>query len=99
MNQIGLLALLRKVKELYPNKNIWCFSGYDFEKDIVSDMCIKWPETSEILSYLDVLVDGKFIEELKSAKLIFKGSSNQRTILVQDSLKSGKIITWSPVVF
>lgn len=98
VNQIGLLPLLRKVKEVYPNKSIWCFSGYEFDKDIVSLMCKKWPETSEILSYLDVLVDGKFIEELKSAKLIFKGSSNQRTILVQDSLKSGKIITWSPAV-
>lgn len=96
VNQIGLLPLLRKVKEVYPDKNIWCFSGYDFEKDILLEMCEKWPETSEILTYLDVLVDGKFIEELKSAKLFFKGSSNQRTILVQESLKNGRIITWSP---
>ena len=52
------------------------------------------PETKEILSYIDVMVDGKFIEELKNVNLRFKGSSNQRTILVQESLKAGKIINF-----
>lgn len=93
-NQIGILPLLRRVKEVYPNKNIWCFSGYDFEKDILNRMCIEFKETKEILSYIDILVDGKFKEDLKDLTLRFKGSSNQRIIMVQESLKSGKIVLW-----
>lgn len=93
-NQIGILPLLRRVKEVYPNKNIWCFSGYDFEKDILNRMCIEFKETKEFLSYIDILVDGKFKEDLKDLTLRFKGSSNQRIIMVQESLKSGKIVLW-----
>lgn len=52
----------------------------------------KWPETRALLSYFDVMVDGKFVEELKSLSLRFKGSSNQRTIDVQKSLKEGKVV-------
>lgn len=91
-NQIGLLPLLRRVKNELPDKNIWCFSGYLFDEDIVGRMCVEWEETKEMLSYIDVLVDGEFKEELKSMLLRFKGSSNQRTILVQESLAAGKII-------
>lgn len=91
-NQIGLLPLLRRVKASYPDKNIWCFSGYLFDKEICGEMCKKWPETQEMLSYLDVLVDGEFIQERKSLLLQFKGSDNQRTILVQESLKAGEIV-------
>lgn len=91
-NQQGLLPLLRKIDEVYPDKDIWCFTGYDFDKDVVEHMLKSWPETAEFLSYIDVLVDGPFIEELKSVALRFKGSSNQRTIDVQASLKAGKTI-------
>lgn len=91
-NQIGLLPLLRRVKASYPDKNIWCFSGYLFDKEICGEMCKKWPETQEMLSYLDVLVDGEFMQERKSLLLQFKGSDNQRTILVQESLKAGEIV-------
>ena len=59
-------------------------------------MCKEWPETMELLSYLDVLVDGKFVEELKDLTLRFKGSSNQRTILVQPSLKEDRVVLWDP---
>ena len=95
-NQKGLLPLAKKVKETYPDKTIWCFTGYDFEKEIIGQMCNKWPETSEFLSYIDVLVDGRFVESLKDLNLHFKGSSNQRTIMVQESLKEGKIVLWNP---
>ncbi len=95
-NQTGLLPLLRKVKEVYPDKTIWCFSGYDFETDILGRMLPEWPETKEFLSFLDVLVDGRFVEELKSPSLVFKGSSNQRTILVQESLSEGSLALWEP---
>ncbi|MDO5381737.1 MAG: anaerobic ribonucleoside-triphosphate reductase activating protein [Eubacteriales bacterium] len=91
-NQQGLLPLLRAVKKEFPDKDIWCFSGYLFDKDICERMCKEYEETSEMLSYIDVLVDGKFIEELKDLMLKFKGSSNQRTILVQESLKTGSIV-------
>jgi anaerobic ribonucleoside-triphosphate reductase activating protein len=91
-NQKGLLPLLRKVKEKLPEKNIWCYTGYTFDKDIVEGMCKKWDETSEFLSYLDVIVDGKFEEEKKDIKLRFRGSSNQRIIDVKKSLKENKAI-------
>lgn len=89
-NQIGLLPLLSAVKEAYPDKSIWCFSGYLFDTDILDNMCKKWSETKEMLSYIDVLVDGKFEEALKNLNLKFKGSENQRTILVPESLAAGK---------
>lgn len=91
-NQPAVLALLKRVRETYPGKSIWLFSGYDYEKDMLERMVKEIPETREILSCLDVLVDGEFIEELKNLSLRFKGSSNQRTILVQESLKSGKVV-------
>ena len=90
VNQKGLLPLLRKVKEKFPEKNIWCYSGYTFEKDILDKMCKSWEETPELLSYIDVLVDGKFEEDKKDIKLRFRGSSNQRIIDVQKSLKERK---------
>lgn len=88
-NQLGLLPLLREVKKNFPQKDIWCFTGYLFDQDILDQMCPKWPETRELLSYIDVLVDGKFIEEQKNLNLYFKGSENQRTILIKESLKKG----------
>lgn len=93
-NQPAVLDLLKKVKENYPEKSVWMFSGYDYEKDMLGRMWEEVPETREILSCIDVLVDGKFVEELKNLSLRFKGSSNQRTILVQESLQAGKIILY-----
>ena len=92
-NQRGLIPLLKAVKENYPAKDIWCFTGYLFDEDIMDKMYDKYPETREMLSYIDVCVDGRFVEELKDMMLKFKGSSNQRTILVQQSLKEGTVIT------
>ncbi len=73
VNQQGLLPLLREVRAKFPEKNIWCYTGYDFEKDIVGTMCREWEETRELLSYIDVIVDGEFVEALKSPSLQFKG--------------------------
>lgn len=102
-NQQGILPLLRRFREKYPrekhdvhHRDVWAFSGYTFESDILDRMCKKWPETPEMLSYIDVLVDGEFHEEEKNLKLIFKGSSNQRTILVPESLESGEVKLWTP---
>ena len=94
VNQQGLLPLARKIREVYPEKSIWCFTGYDFEKDVLGRMINEWPETKELLSYIDVLVDGEFIEAQKDLSLVFKGSANQRHILVQESMKSGSLVLW-----
>lgn len=93
-NQKGLLPLVRQIREVLPQKDIWCFTGFLFDKDIIENMCKKWKETNELLSYIDVLVDGRFVEELKNLNLKFKGSENQRTILVNESLKSGNVILY-----
>ena len=94
VNQQGLLPLARKIREVYPEKSIWCFTGYDFEKDVLGRMINECPETKELLSYIDVLVDGEFIEAQKDLSLVFKGSANQRHILVQESMKSGSLVLW-----
>lgn len=94
VNQQGLLPLLRKVRETYPDKNVWCFTGYDFERDVQGRMMGEWEETEEFFSYIDVLVDGEFQIEKKDLGLTFKGSSNQRTILVQESLRQGQLCLW-----
>ena len=98
VNQQGLLPLLRQFREKLPNKSIWCFTGYDFEKDVLGRMFDEYEETKELFSYIDVLVDGEFIEELKDLSLSFKGSSNQRTILVQESLRSGELVLWDATI-
>ena len=90
-NQEAVVGLLRQVKKAYPNKSIWAFSGYLFEKDILSG---RIGDTAEYLSYLDVLVDGPFIQAKKNLSLRFRGSENQRLIDVPASLRSGETVLW-----
>ena len=90
-NQGSVVQLLRQIKETMPEKSIWAFSGYLFDKDILSG---RLGDTAEYLSYLDVLVDGPFIEAKKNLSLRFRGSENQRLIDVPASLKTGEIILW-----
>ena len=94
-NQEPILDLLRQIKVKYPNKTIWAFSGYLFDKDILSGKLGPWDITREYLSYLDVLVDGPFILEKKDLTLRFRGSSNQRIIDVQASLSNGSVVMWT----
>ena len=89
-NQEGLLPLIKEVKEKYPDKTIWCYTGFDFEKDIVENMAQTNSTTKELLKYIDVVVDGKFVEDLKSPKLRFRGSSNQRILDAQETIKEHK---------
>lgn len=91
-NQTELVKLLKKVRETYPKKDIWCYSGYLFDRDMISGGCVHTDVTDEMLSYIDVLVDGEFKEELKDVTLVFRGSQNQRIIDVQESRKQGKVI-------
>ena len=93
-NQPGLLALSRKIRAAYPGKSIWSFSGYLFDRDILARKLGPWETTRELLSYLDVLVDGPFVASLKNLNLRFRGSSNQRLIDVPASLRTGAVVLW-----
>lgn len=94
VNQEGLLPLLREVKQTYPGKDIWCYSGYLFDQQILGQMCKESEVTKELLSYIDILVDGRFVEEKKNLKIRFRGSENQRIIDVKKSLASGEVVHW-----
>ena len=89
-NQEALAKLVTKVKEKYPNKNIWCYTGFDFEKDIMPE-CITSAVTKQLISNIDVIVDGKFDESKMDRKLKFRGSSNQRIIDVKETLHDNAI--------
>jgi anaerobic ribonucleoside-triphosphate reductase activating protein len=93
INQKGLVPLVNAVKSKFPDKNIWCYTGYDFEKNVLGEMLPKNEYTKDFLSKVDILVDGEFIEEKKITDLRFRGSFNQRKIDVQASLALGKIVT------
>jgi anaerobic ribonucleoside-triphosphate reductase activating protein len=90
-NQDAVVELLRQVKKVYPNKSIWAFSGFLFEKDMLSG---RIGDLAEYLSYLDVLVDGPFIQAKKNLSLRFRGSENQRLIDVPASLRTGETVLW-----
>ena len=94
VNQEALASFVKKVKSRYPDKTIWCYTGYVYEKDILGRMMKKWRYTRDIIESIDVLVDGPFIEEQKQIDLRFRGSGNQRLIDVRKSLKEGKTIIW-----
>lgn len=93
-NQEALLPFLRRVKAAYPDKTIWCYSGYDFEKDMLTGNLGPWEVTHEMLTLIDVLVDGEFVLEKKNPNLRFRGSENQRVIRVADSLNSDTVLLW-----
>lgn len=93
-NQPDLVKLLRRVKEVYPEKSIWAFSGYLFDKDILAWRLGPREITEEYLGYLDVLVDGPFILAKKNLSLRFRGSENQRLIDVPESLRRGEVVLW-----
>ena len=87
-NQEGLIKLLERIRKELPQKNIWCYTGFTFEKDLLNGS----ENTKRLLSLIDVLVDGKFIEELKDPSLIFRGSSNQNIIDVPTSIREHKTV-------
>ena len=80
VNQRCLTPFLKRVKETYPNKNIWCYTGYTYETDLLNDSRARCEVTDTMLSYIDVLVDGEFIESEYDISLKFRGSKNQRII-------------------
>ena len=91
-NQEALSGLLERIKTQLPNKTVWCYTGFIFDTQLLKGTVGNAQTVKKMLSNIDVLVDGKFVEELKSLDLIFRGSSNQRIIDVKKSLESGKTV-------
>ena len=92
-NQRVLLELLKKAKERYPEKTIWCYTGFTLE-ELLSGSRARIETTDEMLSLIDVLVDGRFVEDLRNLRLRFRGSENQRLLNVKETLKTGQIVLW-----
>ena len=91
-NQESLLKLVRLTRQRFPKKTIWCYTGFSLEKDLLPGHVGTPAITHELLSYLDVLVDGTFVEALKDPGLLFRGSSNQNIIDVPKSLEAGHMV-------
>lgn len=92
-NQRALLPFLKDMKEKYPQKTVWCYSGYTLE-ELTGNSRARCEVTDEMLSLIDVLVDGEFVEELKDISLRFRGSANQRLIDLKATLENGEVVLW-----
>ena len=90
-NQAALVPFMRRVREQYPNKDVWAFTGYIYDKDLIPGGRKYTEYTDELLSMIDILVDGPFMEELKDITLKFRGSRNQRVIDLPKTIQWGKI--------
>lgn len=91
-NQKEIVKLLKRIKDEKPTINIWCYTGYLFDREIIDIMLQKYDFTREMLKYIDVIVDGKFHKDERDFSIVFRGSRNQRIIDVQKSLEYGKIV-------
>lgn len=92
-NQRELVKLLRRIKKELPQKTVWSFSGYTYE-ELTGNSRAVCEVTNEMLSMLDVLVDGEFVEAKRNISLRFRGSENQRLIDMNKTRKEGKIVLW-----
>ncbi len=93
-NQKGLLPLLQAFKERFPEKSIWCYSGYTYEEMLKDGSRCRCEETDALLSLIDVLVDGEFVQALYDISLRFRGSKNQRLIDLRKTENAGTIVWW-----
>ncbi|MCI9288048.1 MAG: anaerobic ribonucleoside-triphosphate reductase activating protein [Oscillospiraceae bacterium] len=93
-NQRALLPFLRRVKKACPDKEVWCYSGYTLDGELWRDSRARCQYTDEMLSLIDVLVDGPFVEAKKDLNLRFRGSSNQRILNVPASLAAHAPVLW-----
>jgi anaerobic ribonucleoside-triphosphate reductase activating protein len=102
-NQRALLPLLKRIRAEYPKKSIWCFTGYTLDEDhwhtdgTVPDSRAYCEVTDEMLSLIDVLIDGEYVDELKNISLRFRGSENQRIIDMNKTRQCGEIVIWEGV--
>ncbi|HJA94966.1 MAG TPA: anaerobic ribonucleoside-triphosphate reductase activating protein [Firmicutes bacterium] len=93
-NQRALLPFVKKVRARLPQKNIWCYTGYTFRDGAIEEPQANCEVTRELISLIDVLVDGRFEESLKDIRLKFRGSSNQRVIDVKRSISENNIVLY-----
>ena len=94
-NQPTLVGLLRRVKEKYPRKTVWCFTGFRLDEELLQKGSYPRTEyTDEMLSYIDILVDGRFVLAQKDISLQFRGSRNQRIIDMNRTRETGEIVIW-----
>ena len=95
-NQVALLPFVKRVKELYPNKTIWCYTGcvLDERRGMLKEKQKMTPVTKELLSLIDILVDGPYIEEMKDIRLKFRGSANQRVIDLKKTRERKSIVLY-----
>ena len=91
-NQRELVKLIRRLRKELPDRNIWMYTGFTYDKDLVPGGCRYIECTDEILDSIDMLVDGRFIEELKNITLTFRGSENQRIIDMKQTREQGKVV-------
>jgi len=92
-NRPAVLALVERVREVYREKDIWCYTGYHFDKELLPESG-RDETLRRLLEAIDVLVDGRFVLARKSMNVRFRGSENQRILLCRESLKAGKAVLW-----
>ena len=93
-NQRALVPFLKRVRTECPNKDVWCFSGYTLDGELMKASRARCECTDEMLSLIDVLVDGRYVEALRNLALTFRGSENQRIIDLNQTRKQGRIVLW-----
>lgn len=97
-NISSVLQLVQKIRLLFPDKSIWLYSGYTLDKcysDFIRGTSIESKQRIEIIKNIDIMVDGQYDDSLKNLSLRFKGSSNQRVIDIQQTIKNEKIVLWT----
>lgn len=93
-NQKELALFLKKLKERYPEKDVWAFTGYVYDRDLVQEGARYTEDTDALLDRIDILVDGPFIEEKKNMMLKFRGSENQRILDLKKTRQEGRLVLW-----
>ncbi|MBQ8395316.1 MAG: anaerobic ribonucleoside-triphosphate reductase activating protein [Clostridia bacterium] len=95
-NQEALYPFIKKVRETYPQKTIWCYTGFvlDEKNGVLKESRKNTPYTQKLIALFDVLVDGAYVEELKDIRLKFRGSSNQRVVNVKETLTKGECVLY-----
>lgn len=96
-NARELAPFMKRLRAAYPDKSFWCFTGYDLDAELLSGKQADLSDVMDMLGTLDVLVDGRFVEEKKDLNLRFRGSSNQRIILVKPTLERDEVVLWDGV--
>lgn len=95
-NQRVLVKFLKDIRSRFPNKTIWCYTGYTLETDLLDESGrARCEVTDEMCGYIDVLIDGEFVLGKKDISLKFRGSSNQRLIRMPETLKTGMVVMWN----